>query len=442
MKVCFETFGCRLNRAEALAEEAQYLARGWERTESHADAQLVVVRGCSVTARAQRDCEHLIDHIRRKYPTKRVIVTGCLPSADKGYFLKGVGSSRVNLGSSRVSLGSARVNVNSKSTLNDPNSTLKDPKSTLSDPNPTLKGPIPTRTARAYLKIQDGCASRCAFCIVPQFRGSSRSVAWDEVLDTSKRFIDAGYHEIVVTGCNLAQYNADGRRLPELVDALASLSPDCRIRLSSVEPGPVALDVVPAMAQHANVCRFLHIPVQTGSARILAAMRRPYSVHQVDELIHAATKAMPNLGLGCDMMTGFPDETDNDQLATLGFLRRHPFTKAHVFPYSERPGTVAAALPGVVPKPVRSARAHEIANLMDEKRTLYAKRFRGHDVEVVVEDEKSIAGWTSEYLWCRVGEEKPGAFAFGRNGRKLKRKDLVRIRVKESDGHMLTGDPV
>ena len=400
MNVAFQTFGCRLNRAEALDHEARLLAKGHVVVPLNGATppDLIVVRGCSVTAKAERDCRKAIARLRSRFPSARIEITGCL----------------------------ANPTITQSHNYQIPQS-----------PNP-----IPLRTARAYLKIQDGCSGRCAFCIVPQFRGSSRSVAWDEVLDTSKRFIDAGYHEIVVTGCNLAQYNADGRRLPELVDALASLSPDCRIRLSSVEPGPVALDVVPAMAQHANVCRFLHIPVQTGSARILAAMRRPYSVHQVDELIHAATKAMPNLGLGCDMMTGFPDETDNDQLATLGFLRRHPFTKAHVFPYSERPGTVAAALPGVVPKPVRSARAHEIANLMDEKRTLYAKRFRGHDVEVVVEDEKSIAGWTSEYLWCRVGEEKPGAFAFGRNGRKLKRKDLVRIRVKESDGHMLTGDPV
>ncbi|MCR5414477.1 MAG: radical SAM protein [Kiritimatiellae bacterium] len=399
MKVCFETFGCRLNRAEALAEEARYLARGWERTESHSDAQLIVVRGCSVTARAQKDCERLIDHIKAKYPFKRVIVTGCLPKADKGYFLKDVRR----------------------------------------DASAPAEDPVPVRTARAYLKVQDGCAGKCSFCIVPSFRGSSTSVPWDKTLDTAKRFIDAGYRELVVTGCNLVQYVSQGKRFPDLVAALAGLSPSCRIRLGSVEPGPVALETVDAMAGNANVCRFLHIPVQSGSGRILAAMRRPYTIRTIDELVQAAVKAMPHLGLGVDLMTGFPGETDNDQLATLSLMRRHPLTKAHVFPFSERPGTVAATLPDAVPPAIRSARAHELAALADEKRTLFAKRFRGREVEVVVEDEKSIAGWTAEYLWCRVGEEKDLAFTGSRSSRDIRRKDLVTIRVREAKGHVLSG---
>lgn len=402
MKVCFETFGCRLNRAEALEEEAKYLARGWERTESHAEAQLIVVRGCSVTARAQRDCERLIDHIKRKYPLKRIIVTGCLPSAKKDYVVR---------------------------------STV--------DPTNTDKAPVPTRTARAYLKVQDGCSGQCTFCIVPTFRGKSVSVPFQDCLARARQFIAAGYHEIVVTGCNLSLYASEGKRLPELIAALAELAPvpaeapearrpipGCRIRLGSVEPGPVAAELAHVMATHPNVCRHLHIPVQSGSTRILLAMRRPYKARDIDDLVRTAMSVIPDAGFGCDLLTGFPDETETDQLATIGLLHRLPFTRAHVFPYSERPGTVAAALPNAVPKEVRSGRARELAAIADEARGRYARRFKGKVVEIVVEDEKNVAGWTSEYLWCRIGEARKG----------IKRKDLVRILVREIEGHQLIGE--
>ena len=352
MKVCFETFGCRLNKAEALAMEADYLARGWERTESHADADLVVVRGCSVTARAQRDCEKLIDHLRRRYPRTPVRVFGCLKDGTK---------------------------------------------SAAFDDGDFV---VPTRTAKAYLKVQDGCSGQCTFCIVPKFRGASVSLDFDEAVNRAKRFIDAGYHEIDVTGCNLALYASGGKRLPELVAALAEVSPDCRIRVSSLEPGACAREVVAAMAEHANVCRFLHVPVQSGSNRILRAMRRPYSLRDVEELVAEATKRMPNLGLGCDLMTGFPDEGHDDFVATEGLLTRLPFNLAHIFPYSERPGTLAAAFVGAVPKEKRSARAHHLAHVIEEKRLKYARRFLARDVEIVVEGETKTEGWTGEYLRC------------------------------------------
>ena len=218
MKVCFETFGCRLNRAEALEQEAEYLAGGWKLTSSHSDADVIIVRGCSVTRRAQRDCEQLISHIRKKYPNKRLLVEGCLAAAHT--------------------------------------SKIVAPQPHVAPKNASDNAPIPTRTARAYLKVQDGCAGKCTFCIVPKFRGKSSSVDFDAVLDKAKRFIDVGYHEIVVTGCNLSLYAAGGKRLPELMDALAALSPDCRIRLGSLEPSEVAMDVVAVMAVESYVFIF------------------------------------------------------------------------------------------------------------------------------------------------------------------------------------------
>ena len=392
MKVCFETFGCRLNRAEALDQEAEYLAAGWELTDSHSDADIIVVRGCSVTRRAQRECEHLIAHIRKKYPLKRLLIEGCLATSH----------------TTKIAVQHALGALHKTTDV----------------------VPVPTRTARAYLKVQDGCAGKCSFCIVPKFRGQSTSVDFGAVLDKAKRFIDAGYHEIVVTGCNLSLYASGGKRLPELLAALAALSPDCRIRLGSLEPSDVAIDVVATMAGNSNVCRFMHIPVQSASNRILSAMKRPYLMKDVRDLVCAIRKQIPDAGIGCDLMTGFPSEGDLDFMATRGMLERDPFSRVHVFPYSERPGTPAAALPHVVPPEIRKARARDLSLIADKKRTAFATHFIGKATDIVVEDEDTCSGWTSEYLWCSCPNTH------------LPRKSLVAVRIVESKGHTLIGTPI
>ena len=363
MKVCFETFGCRLNKAEALQQEADYLAAGWEITEKHSDADLFVVRGCSVTARAQRDCERLVGHLKRKYPAKPVRFEGCIEKP----LLQ------------RLRPGMQPHNV------------------------PHSPENMPVRTARAYLKVQDGCSGKCTFCIVPRFRGQSKSVPFQELVDKARRFIDAGYREIVATGCNLALYASGGRRLPELVAALADIAEEAsaRIRLGSLEPGACALETVHAMSGRPGVCRFLHVPVQSGSDRMLAAMRRDYKVSDVEELAETAVRLLANVGLGCDLMTGFPGESELEFRATKGLLKRIPFSNAHVFPFSERPGTIASALPGSVSKAIRSQRARSLAEIAAAKRLNFAKRFVGKTVEVVSEHDTECSGWTAEYLYCR-----------------------------------------
>ena len=387
MKVCFETFGCRLNKAEALQMEAEYLSKGWELTEKHADANLFIVRGCSVTARAQAECEKLISHLKRKYPFVPVRTYGCLKKTNAEHEVPAVKRGK------------------------------------------SAESPLPVRTARAYLKVQDGCSGKCTFCIVPTFRGASVSTPFVDVMDRAKRFIDTGYHEIVVTGCNLALYASAGKRLPDLVASLAELTDSCRVRLGSVEPGPCALETVEAMSARKNVCRFLHVPIQSGSNRILQSMRRPYLVQDIEELVSRATKLMPKLGLGCDVMTGFPDEHGADFIMTKSLLSRLPFNNAHVFPFSSRPGTLAAAFPGSVPRPMRSARAHEISNDIRTARERFAVTFVGKTVEIVVERDDKAIGWTSEYLPCETVGSAP-------------RKSLVRVSVTRVKGDRLYGKPV
>ena len=402
MKVCFETFGCRLSRAEALQQEADYLAAGWEVTKLHSDADLIVIRGCSVTARAQAGCERLIAHIARKYPLVKIRVVGCLKSKDPTHHASQTGKAK--------SFGGK----------------------TLVEPSAEAVGKaVPSRTARAYLKVQDGCNGKCSFCIVPQFRGQSVSVPYTELLDKAKRFVDAGYHEIVVTGCNLSLYASEGHRLAELVDALARVDSSCRVRVGSIEPGNAADELVDAMTANENICRFLHVPVQSGANRILSDMKRPYLIQDVDELVRKALKALPKIGIGCDLMVGYPGETDVDFLATKGVIKRLSVSNVHVFPYSERPGTLAAGLPHAVPESVRRERAHELAAVARTARAQLAKGYMGHNVSIVIESESKKMGWTGEYFAC--------AITSGRKLDEIRRKSLVKVHVTDVEGDILNG---
>ena len=386
MKVRFETFGCRLNRAEALQREADFLAAGWERVDDFMDADLVVVRGCSVTSKAQTECERLIARIRRKRPDAKVLVEGCLH--DKGD----------------------------------------------DDPLPPSDGSaLPKRTARAFLKAQDGCSCHCSFCIVPQFRGEPQSMPFDNLLRRAERLRDeGGYGEIVLTGCNLSLYASGGKRLPDLVAALAALG-GFRLRLGSIEPGAVAEETVAAAAESPNVCRSLHLAVQSASNAVLRAMRRPYGTQELESLLSRIGALLPDCGLGCDIMTGFPGETELDFRLSAAFVARHRFSNVHAFPFSRRPGTVAAALPRQCDHDTRSKRAHEIAAIARRIRADFATALRNREVEIVVEDEENVAGWTGEYLWCTVPTAKSGDFP---------RKSIRRVRVVSAESGKLTAAPI
>ncbi len=407
MKICFDTFGCRLNRAEALEQEALFLSNGWVKTSMHHDADLIIVRGCSVTGRAQHDCEKFIAALKAKYPAKRIFTTGCLAQKTP----------------------SAMIDAALRSACGK---------------NEFIPEATPVSTARAYLKAQDGCNGNCTFCIVPKFRGRSASVDFSTLIGKAKRFIDCGYSEIVLTGCNLSLYLSEGKRLCDLLAALADIDGNShRVRIGSLEPGPAAMDTLHVMGERKNICRFLHIPIQSASNKVLAEMRRPYNVRDLNELASAAQSILPGAGMGCDTISGFPGESECDHEATMEFLQHHAFSNVHAFPYSERPGTPAASFSSQVEKSVRSMRAHAISSLVKSKRETFAKRFKGHTVEIAVEDAGTLSGWTSQYLWCSMRAPSAGVKPrTASSGGSRARKSLVKMLVKEVVGDKLFGEPV
>ena len=419
MNYAFQTFGCRLNRAEALDQEAAVLAAGHSVVPVGPDANVIVVRGCSVTAHAQHDCEKAIAALKLQYPWAQVVVTGCYPGS-RGAVLPGA----------------------------------------LAHPAP--EGVVPMRTARAYLKAQDGCSGQCAFCTVPHYRGEPKSIPLDKVLERAKAFLSAGYREIVLTGCNLSLYRDSGTGLGGLLSALAELpSSGHRVRLGSLEPGVCDDSVIEAFASHANICRFLHLCIQSGSDKILSAMKRPYTAAKIEETVRKAKLAVPGIAIGADMITGFPGETEEDFNLSKEMVVRLGVVNAHIFPFSERPGTAAAVMPDQVPKEKRHERARAMSEAASLNRSEFAALFKGQTVEVCIEadltaphhrhrhhhhhgegggkeigrivprsqmdDGALCAGWTSEYLPCRITD------------RYAPRRQLVKVRVAETEGDILRG---
>ena len=442
MKVAFVTFGCRLNRAESLDLETRYRAAGHEIIDlgsvpqpsqsSGSDPKtsgtvpdltdlkgsvpdLILVRGCSVTAKAQRDCEKSIAHLQTQFPTAEVRPIGCLPNAGP---VPTIGPVPQNMGTV-----------------------------------PQDKVYLPHQTSRAYLKIQDGCSGKCTFCIVPHFRGQPVSIPFDEIMVRTKSFLAAGYREIVPTGCNLSLYRWSDHNLATLLSALAEVGTDprvlgtdpeilgtgpeiltgtvpnggtvpARIRIGSLEPGRVCEAVLDVMAQHPNICRFLHLSLQSGSNRILKRMNRPYEIMWADRFCTAARERLgTDLALGADIITGFPGETEEDFEATRAFLERHAFSNLHVFPYSERPGTPAATMDDALPRTMRLVRARNLTALGRVQRAAFAQTFLGREVEVCVE-RGGEHGWTDAYLPCKW--KGPA-----------ERRSLVRKRIIAVDGDTL-----
>ena len=378
-------------------------------THSQPHPDLIIVRGCSVTAKAQRDCEKFIAHLRLQFPRALVKVTGCLkPEKQATERLLG-------------SIPDAPIQAAPQQGFSDHASPVRQTEKISSAICASTPDIIPSANhyalSRAYLKVQDGCSGRCSYCIVPSFRGKPTSIPFYTVLEHARAFLAAGFREIILAGCNLCLYKSEGRGIAELATALAALeSPGHRIRFGSIEPGVCDNSILDAMAGSANICRFLHLSLQSGSDRILKLMRRPYSSEQVLSFCAEACRRLgPRLALGADIIAGFPGESDSDHEATKRFVSMNllaadafrapaqgttlsPFIHLHVFPYSERPGTEAATLAGSIPTEVRRRRAKEIEAIGLRNRLGFASALVGKTVAVCV--ELGGSGRTDEHLRC------------------------------------------
>jgi threonylcarbamoyladenosine tRNA methylthiotransferase MtaB len=412
-RVAFKTLGCRLNQAETAGMAASFEARGFSRVPYGQPCEVCVIHGCAVTRLAERQSLRLVRAAAALPGKPFVVLAGCAAEMKAHEGLREAGADLLAGQADKARLADLVIAALGLDPVPETGNTGL----------PHFDG------HRAFLKAQDGCDFHCAYCIVPSLRGAPVSRPLKDLVREAERAVEAGYREVVLTGANLGLWREGGRRLPHLVEMVAGLPGLGRLRLGSIEVSTVERDVARAMAGHPRICAFLHLPLQSGDDGILAAMGRRYTAAQYRAAAEAAAALLPRLGLGTDVIAGFPGETDAAFARTLALLDELPVSNIHAFPYSRRPGTRAADLPGAVPHAVKKARVAELLALRTKKRAAFASTFSGQTAEVLVEGKgtrETGIGWTAEYLEARVaGAPPPGA--------------LVTLRVQSVEGAVLHG---
>lgn len=418
-RVALHTLGCKLNFAETSSLGGQFLQRGYELVELGEPADVVLLNTCSVTERADRECRQLIRRALRTSPNAFVLVTGCYAQLAPEQVASIDGVDLVLGTKEKFSIftfaGEFRKNQAPRVCVSEVG--------TADTFGPAWSTAAGDRT-RGYLKVQDGCDYHCAFCTIPLARGESRSQSIAESARQAEQLVHQGFKEIVLTGVNVGDYGRkQGDDLLGLLGQLVGVAGLHRIRISSIEPNLLTTDLLEFIAHHEVICKHFHIPLQSGSDAVLGRMRRRYTTGFYADLVGRVRERFPDSGIGADVIVGFPGETHEEFQQTCRFLTELPVSYLHVFTYSERPRTPAAALPEQVVPQERSSRNTILRMLSERKRMAWCRSMVGKSVKVLTEsaiEEGSRYGFTDAFL--RVGVDMDTA----------SENTLVSVRVTEA----------
>ena len=400
--VAFQTFGCKLNQSETAVLVKDFLDHGYQIVSWDQGADVVVLNSCTVTRKSDARCRQAIRHALRMNPNTTIIVVGCYAQVSADELMDMIGVDYLFGVSEKFKIFRHFSEPGKRQTP----AVFLD----VGEENDLTKSRIGEfgDQTRAFLKIQDGCDRRCTYCIVPFARGSSRSIEPESIHDSACLLIEKGFKEIVLTGVHIGQYGLDLRpshTLTMLCQELMRIKDVGRLRLSSLDSVDVEDLLLDLISKSNQICRHFHIPLQSGSDVILRAMDRPYTPEEYVQKIKKIQSYFPDAGLGTDVMVGFPGETDDQFQETYRLIESLPFSYLHVFPYSRRPGTFAADLPGQIQSAIRRRRAKALKKLGMGKRRQFMEKWRGREVTVLLESKNRdgwMSGLTSEYLRVEV----------------------------------------
>lgn len=391
-KIALETLGCKVNQYESsyVVESLEEAGHSLVPFKEHAD--IYVVHGCAVTSRASYETRQLLRRARRINPEAVLVAMGCEAQRDSRRLAQERLATHI-LGNSHKHELIHHLRV--PASVDAPLVCVSDMASCVHFQPLPVNRMFMGRT-RATLKIQDGCNSFCAYCVVPFTRGRSRSLPPREVLLQMTRFLDHGYREVVLTGIHLGQWGKDLSPPMELSDLLHQLDKEAgsaRIRLSSLEPGEWSSTLLEAMPHWKWLCPHFHIPLQSGDDEILRLMERPYQRNEYAALVHALRARFPQCALGADVLVGFPGETPRHFANTLALIDTLPLSYLHVFPYSPRPGTKAFSRKDRATGHELKTRARTLQELGRRKREAFQESFMGKWVDVLVESQVRSGWW-------------------------------------------------
>jgi threonylcarbamoyladenosine tRNA methylthiotransferase MtaB len=405
--VALHTLGCKLNYSETSSIGRLMEKEGFVQKDFEDVADVYVINTCSVTENADKECRHLVRRIQRKAPQSMVVVTGCYAQLKPKEIAEIEGVDLV--------LGAAeKFNIThhlSQLTKGDPTKICSCDIEDVNDFNTSFSLNGRTRT---FLKVQDGCDYNCSFCTIPMARGKSRSNSIEKVLADVKAIAEQGVKEIVLTGINLGDFRGPLQTFPDrgglethnflsLITALEETDME-RFRISSIEPNLLTNEIIEFVANSNKFMPHFHIPLQSGSNKILGLMRRRYKKELYAERIALIKKLMPHCAIGVDVIVGFPGETEEDFKETFDFLHSLDVSYLHVFTYSERTDTHALTIKPVIPVNVRHSRNKILRNLSYQKMQYFTEQFRGQYRKVLFEkgDDGMMDGYTDNYIKLTV----------------------------------------
>ena len=407
MKIAFYTLGCKVNQYETQALEQLVTQRGHSLVPFEETADAYVINTCTVTAVSDKKSRQVIRRARKAAPDAVIAVCGCYPQTHPDDVEK-LGVDLISGTGDRTGF----VDLLEREWSDRQPITALDDAFSRRTFEPLPAGGLEGRT-RAMLKMEDGCVNFCSYCIIPYARGRVRSLPLADCVRQARELEAAGYREIVLTGIEISSWGQDLEGKPELIEAIEAicqgLSPDTRVRLGSLEPRTITPDFCRRAAALPNLCPHFHLSMQSGCDTVLARMNRKYDSNRYYESVKFLHEVYDRPAITTDLIVGFPGETEEEFQQTLDFIQKCAFSAMHIFPYSKRPGTPAAKLPGQVLNAVKEERAHRAAQIARTMQDAYLDSWVGETVPVLFEEERDglWRGHTTRYCEVTVQSAQP-----------------------------------
>jgi len=392
-RFCIYNFGCKVNQEEGGALAALFSGQGWEYAAEGESAELLIVNTCTVTAVADKKARNLLRRLRRENPGCILAACGCYAQRDPETMLR--------LGVDIVAGVDERRKLPElvEAFRQQGGGPLQAVGKVLEAKQFQTIAPVSDqRRTRAYLKVEDGCDQFCNYCIIPYVRGPVRSLPREQALEEARQLLEAGHQELVLTGIHIGAYGTDlpeGEDLPRLLRELCALPGLARLRIGSVEPQQFTeslIDTLAELGEKGKLCPHLHIPLQSGCDRTLAAMGRRYDTAAYGALLAKLRGRLGDVAFTTDVMVGYPGESEEDFLASRAFCAECGFADMHVFPYSRREGTPAAIAPEQVQQGIKAERAARLAETAAAGQQAYLSRWLGKELSMLMEEEVEIEG--------------------------------------------------
>ena len=395
--VSFYTLGCRLNQAETAIIERSFELAGYEITDFGNASDLVVINTCTVTENGDADTRRIVNKVNRNNKNAKIALIGCQAQVQGEKLAKLPHVHWVIGNASKMDI----VNLLKENQTDVPwvhNPEIKKESFTI-----PIAG-IDKHHTRANLKIQDGCDFFCTYCEIPYARGRARSRKYENILQEAQELINAGHHELVITGINVGCYSNQDKTILDVISELEKLEGLLRIRISSIEPTTIPETILTRMAKGNKLCRYLHVPMQHGHDEILASMHRKYTILEFNKFIDSAYTLIPDVCLGTDVIVGFPGETEIHFEETYNLLLESPFAYFHVFRYSDRNHNKSRKYADKVPKNIIDERSRRLRELSSRKRRAFLEQQIGKTEWVLFEQQKKDfwTGLTDNYIRVKV----------------------------------------